>query len=714
MKIKKVGIKLAAIVLSCVVLVTATALVGMYIGISNLTNSILKDTSESAVTAAFNETDDLKASALVIAEGISTESTFVSAVESGDKAKIIDAIHGTEGKVRSDTEFYTITDAKGVVLARTHSDTVGDSVATQQNVSEAMKGNSGAYIEPGTEVKLSVRAAAPIKNSSGDIIGVISTGYKLDNTDFVDKLKKSTGTDITIFLKDERINTTLEENGKRLIGTKLDPAIAKVVLEQKKEFADQIVLHGANYYTVYKPLLNSNNEVIGAIFAGKNVDSILAIKTETLLIVCGITILIGCILVIINNLFTKKIIVRPIEVMSKLATSFSEGNLNIHEIAFKSEDEIGTLARAFGLSITNINKYVTDISKNLNIMADGDMTITIDEDYVGDFGSIKDSMIRISKGLNESLSAISVSSDQVKVGSEQVSNGAQALSQGATEQASSIEELSATIADVSKDIQRNAENVDKATQYVEQTVVDVDKSNDEMKKMLSAMNDISTSSVEISKINKVIEDIAFQTNILALNAAVEAARAGSAGKGFAVVADEVRNLASKSADAAKQTTALIEGSIKVVAEGSKIAENTAKALNGVSSNTMLVKEIIEKIDNASAQQAAAISQITQGIDQISSVIQTNSATAEESAAASEELSGQAAMLNSEVSKFKLTDSVGSYNSSKANNIFLDDESQSNNSTSFTFPTMQSNSDTEEDFKFSPPSNNFFDSDTGKY
>ena len=204
-------------------------------------------------------------------------------------------------------------------------------------------------------------------------------------------------------------------------------------------------------------------------------------------------------------------------------------------------------------------------------------------------------------------------------------------------------------------MKQNADNAQQANAKAGSISTEMNVSNEKMQLMIQAMEDISHCSNEISKIIKTIEDIAFQTNILALNAAVEAARAGTAGKGFAVVADEVRSLASKSAESSKNTSVLIENSLKAVENGTRIADETAQSLyqavNGVNEMTAIIGQISE----ASSAQAHSISQVTLGIDQISSVVQTNSATAQESAAASEELSSQSQMMKNLVNKFKLKD-----------------------------------------------------------
>jgi len=242
--------------------------------------------------------------------------------------------------------------------------------------------------------------------------------------------------------------------------------------------------------------------------------------------------------------------------------------------------------------------------------------------------------------------------------SSQVASGAQSLAQGTTEQASSIEEFSATIADISMQIKNTANNADLANREVVSTSEEVINSNSQMQEMKLAMNNINAKSAQISKIIKTIEDIAFQTNILALNAAVEAARAGSAGKGFAVVADEVRNLAQKSADAAKNTTMLIEETVQAVERGSQIVDITAQSMINVVAGSDQVRDFVNDIARTSKEQSDAVSQILIGVEQISSVIQSNSATAEESAAASEELSSQADLLKQHVNQFQIQKDVG--------------------------------------------------------
>lgn len=350
--------------------------------------------------------------------------------------------------------------------------------------------------------------------------------------------------------------------------------------------------------------------------------------------------------------FVTKSIVRPVIEIEGAIQNLAEGILET-EIKYESKDEIGCMAVSLRESMSSLSTYIHDIDDALTIMANGDLNIHTTVPFVGDFEHIEESLIDFSVKMSKVLERINMASDQVASGSEQVATGSQALSQGAAEQASSIQALSATIAQISDQINKNArlaQDANKLSQRVGQGVI---TSNEKMIEMITAMNDISDKSHEIGKIIKTIDDIAFQTNILALNAAVEAARAGAAGKGFAVVADEVRNLAQKSAEAANNTTSLIEGAVSAVERGSQIADLTAHSLIEIVDDAENATTMMLEVTKASEEQSNGAQQIMQGADQISTVIQTNSATAEESAASSEELNSQAQMLKDLVKHFRL-------------------------------------------------------------
>ena len=385
--------------------------------------------------------------------------------------------------------------------------------------------------------------------------------------------------------------------------------------------------------------------------AGYNSTQAMARFTQVLVVVFQlITVLItlGLFYVITRS------IVAPVKEIEKAAQEMAKGSLHVR-LEYRSKDELGGLAESMRTTISNFGSMIDDISELLGSMAIGDFQVSskIHEQYVRDYEPILLAIRCIRNNLSEALLHINQSADLVASGSEQVSSGAQALSQGAAEQASSIEELAAAINDISNHINISVQNAKEARAKSEETSVSLIRSNEKMTEMNRAMAEISEKSNEIGKIIKTIEDIAFQTNILALNAAVEAARAGEAGKGFAVVADEVRNLASKSGEAAKNTTLLIEESMQAVKNGTRITAETTEAIRAVVENGQQINRIVEEIASVSDKQAAAVKQVAQGIDQVSSVVQTNSATAEQSAAASEELSGQAQIMKGLVQNFQL-------------------------------------------------------------
>lgn len=350
----------------------------------------------------------------------------------------------------------------------------------------------------------------------------------------------------------------------------------------------------------------------------------------------------------------SKHLIAPINQISEAAMAMKKGGLNV-KIDYESEAELGVLAKSMNDFSEKLTSAVKEVILLLDAMAKGDLTVESHVVWEGDWAQLNDSIKNIFTTLNAIFLKVQNASDQTTSGSEQVASGSQALAQGATEQASSIEQLSATILEVSGHVKKNASNAAEANRYSSEDEQKLRDASAKMNEMLKAMGDISETSKQIGNIIKTIDDIAFQTNILALNAAVEAARAGAAGKGFAVVADEVRNLASKSAEAAKDTTSLIENSIKAVSNGTKVADITEKTLQEAIQSANRTNDLVNEIATASNQQATSIGQITQGIQQISAVVQTNSATAEQSAAASEELAAQARELKRTVSGVKLRD-----------------------------------------------------------
>lgn len=367
---------------------------------------------------------------------------------------------------------------------------------------------------------------------------------------------------------------------------------------------------------------------------------------NTSIITMIIVVAVGVIIAISLGVLISRIISRPVVKMVEAADKLAVGDINAN-VQVDTRDEIGSLAASFNKMIENIRGQALAAET----IAAGNLTIDVAVKSGNDLLGKK--LAEMVEKNNEVLTNIASASEQVAAGSKQVSDSSIALSQGATEQASSIEELTASLEEISSQTKLNAENANQANELAEGAKLNAVQGNAQMKEMLKAMEDINDASANISKIIKVIDEIAFQTNILALNAAVEAARAGQHGKGFAVVAEEVRNLAARSANAAKETTDMIEGSIKKAEGGTKIAKDTADALNKIVNGIEKVANLVNDIAVASNEQATGIGQINQGIMQVSQVIQTNSATSEESAAASEELSSQASLLKEMVSKFKL-------------------------------------------------------------
>ena len=577
--------------------------------------------------------------------------------------------------------YIVVMDTNGKVIAKNTTEELDyDNYSKLNHVQKAMQGKENISTEVIADKNLCLCNGAPIKDGS-KLMGYISTVQSLKDNKFIDDLKNVCDSDFTIFLGSEPINTTIVKDNKRQLNIKPDSKIIDRVLKNKQNYSGKTNILGSTYMCSYSPILDGQNAV-GIMFSGKNIDSTERIINITVLVSIIFSVLLLIIVTIILTKFIKKLVRNPLNQIVSLANNMEKGEIGISnkdavQLTINSEDEVGQVADALGNTVSSLQMYVGEISNVLSAIAQGDLTIKPQNQYYGDFKNIKEALDNIVKSLNSILSNISSAAESVALHSEQISNNATDLSQGATEQASSVEELSATINEINNQIQKTAENASVASVLALKSSDEVNNGKVSLDNMLNSMDKISKASAEISKINKTIEDIAFQTNILSLNAAVEAARAGAAGKGFAVVAGEVRNLASKSAQAAKQTSSLIQNTVDLVEQGTKIAKIASESFMGIISSSQESTKLIEQISEAATQEASAVAQVSLGVNQITQVVQNNSATSEENAAASNELSQQAKLLQNLVKNFKLDESYISLNNYNTQTRCEDDINSNN-------------------------------------
>ena len=654
-RLKSISAKLLISTFVSIAAVSALTVAVSLISLSTTTTRVSREQLDAAINTFNSEISTLEQQAGMVAESIALNRGVIDALSAN---KIADAGAEVE-RVGSSVgiEFSALTDSSGVVLTSNNSPSgPGENISWEDVVQNALNHQSTSEIGLNAAGVYTVRAAAPVLDATNRTLGVVVVGYRLDNPELVDKLKEQTFRDFSIFAGDTRINSTLTQNGQRLVGGQLDPKVAKRVLEHGERFVGNLKIEGQPYMVAYEPI-RSGNGITGVLFTGYSIRELVNQSTlnAIIIILSGLLgVALGCIMVL---QVLRSSLKSPLESVVQAAQSIEKGEFSeevVEKLALiQTGDEIDRLARSIEKAIASIQKLAIDTEGLVQAAEKDDISARVElSAHQGIYRTIMDIVNRLLDLVVSTLNEIELVAHNITDGSSHVSNAAQELSMGATQQAASVQELLSTVDEVKNQVRFTNQNAQRTSEFSEECRAEGEESNQKMFDLLQAMDEIRMHSAQLTKVIKSINDIALQTNVLALNAAVEAARAGEAGKGFGVVATEIRALSERSAEAARSTTQLISDSEQSVRKGTNLAKITARSLERVVEKTQMMRTLMDEIAHATSQQSDAIIQIDHAMAQISAVVQTNSATAEETAAQSEELSAQASQLESMVEKYE--------------------------------------------------------------
>lgn len=651
MKNKKVGYtRLSTIIMAIVsIILIATSLT---ISLYSLTRNrqMAKRLNENSVKANIemsNTTfEDLKSDMKVYASIIAGNEELKKAIKANNTSKCVEIAQEMSKQLGIDV--VTISDKNGIAMARSmQPDKFGDNIGNLPSVQYALAQKEYIGAEANNTGTYSLISSAGIVDNN-QVIGAVVAGYELSNNRYVGKLKSATGNEYAIFNNEECKASTSELLSSRGLSEK-----AKVeTLNKGNQYIEEVYFNKTRYLVVYSKIEAFDGTINGALVSAMSMESVDKDIADNTRAVILLTILILVIADLIFYIFTNKQIAEPLTKLVKVADSAAKGN-RVEAVITRNKTEVGLLVKYINILMGHLSNLIDDIEEVGNKVKNKDLTAKIDgRKYEGGYKNIADIIMTLISEENIAFQELKAASEDISSGASQLASIANALASGNEEQASAIEQITSAIANIAKDIKGSTEEISGVTINVQAISKDITESVSKIERLADGMTKIEEAYNGIGTIVKLVNNIAFQTNILALNAAVEAARAGENGKGFSVVADEVRNLANKTAEALESTEELLNNVSLAVQDGKDASTYAQRYIENISEKIISIEKDMRSIESKAKQESEEISRINVSLAQANQVVQANSATSEETAATSEQLEANAAQLREMSSKYK--------------------------------------------------------------